>query len=86
MGGTEPSQFYHNLKIAAGEAEGRATALPGTTATSTSGSRPLQAVFAVTGDANLDRRMDEVIGVIARPACRWLLRIPRLDPQPRRRP
>ena len=39
---------------------------PGTTATSTSGSKRPPRVYAVAKDAALDRRMDEVIGVIAR--------------------
>lgn len=66
MGGTEPSQFYHNLKIAAGEAEGRHHGPAWNDGDFYKWLEAASAVFAVTGDANLDRRMDEVIGVITR--------------------
>lgn len=66
MEGTEPSQFYHNLKIAAGEAEGHHHGPPWNDGDFYKWLEAAAAVFAVTGNAQVDRRMDEVIGVIAR--------------------
>lgn len=66
MGGTEPSQFYHNLKIAAGEAEGRHRGPAWNDGDFYKWLEAASAVFAVTNDAALDRRIDEVIRVIAR--------------------
>lgn len=66
MEGTEPSQFYHNLRIAAGEAEGRHRGPSWNDGDFYKWLEAAAAVFAVTGDAEVDRRLDRVIEVIAR--------------------
>lgn len=66
MGGTEPSQFYHNFAIAAGLAEGRHRGPPWNDGDFYKWLEAAAALLAVAKDEGLDRRMDEVIGVIAR--------------------
>jgi DUF1680 family protein len=66
MEGTEPSQFYHNFLIAAGEAKGRHRGAPFNDGELYKCLEATAAVYAVTKDDNLDRRMDEVIRVLSR--------------------
>ncbi len=66
MGGTEPSQFYQNLRIAAGEAEGNHRGPGWNDGDFYKWVEAASATYAITKDADLDRRMDEVIDVIAR--------------------
>ena len=66
MGGTEPSQFFQNLRIAAGQAEGDHRGPGWNDGDFYKWIEAAAATYAITKDADLDRRMDEVIGVIAR--------------------
>jgi uncharacterized protein len=66
MRGTEPSQFLHNFRIAAGEAEGRHRGPAWNDGDFYKWLEAAAAAYAVSRDAETDRRMDEVIGVIAR--------------------
>jgi DUF1680 family protein len=64
MSGTEPSQFYHNFRIAAGLAEGRHRGPPWNDGDFYKWLEAAAAVLAVAPDPDLDRRLDEVIRVI----------------------
>jgi DUF1680 family protein len=66
MVGTEPSQFLQNLRIAAGEVQGKHRGPPWNDGDFYKWLEAAAAAFAVSHDATLDRRMDAVIGVIAR--------------------
>jgi DUF1680 family protein len=66
MDGTEPSQFLHNFRIAAGEAQGRHRGASFNDGEVYKWLEATAAMFAVMPDKDLDRRMDEVIRVIGR--------------------
>jgi DUF1680 family protein len=66
MRGTEPSQFLHNFRIAAGLAEGTHRGPGWNDGDFYKWLEAAATVHAVTGDRALDRLMDEAIGVIAR--------------------
>jgi DUF1680 family protein len=65
LGGTEYSQFYHNFLIAAGREPGRHRGPSFNDGDVYKWLEAAAAVFAVTHDADLDRRMDEVIATLA---------------------
>jgi DUF1680 family protein len=64
MGGVEYSQFYRNFELAAGLVEGRHRGPPWNDGDFYKWLEAAAAVFAVTEDQVLDRRMDEVIRTI----------------------
>jgi DUF1680 family protein len=64
MSGTEPSQFYHNFRIAAGLAAGRHRGPPWNDGDFYKWLEAAAAILAVAHDPALDRRLDEVIRVI----------------------
>ncbi len=64
MQGTEPSQFFHNFRIAAGLAEGKHEGPGWNDGDFLKWLEAAAAVHAVSKDEELDRRMDEVIRVI----------------------
>jgi DUF1680 family protein len=64
MSGTEPSQFYHNFLIAAGQAEGRHRGPAFNDGDLYKWLEAAAAVYAVTHDRELDQRMDEVIATL----------------------
>jgi DUF1680 family protein len=66
MSGTEPSQFLHNFRIAAGLEEGRHRGPGWNDGDFYKWLEAAAAVSAVTKDEALDRRLDEVIEIIAR--------------------
>jgi DUF1680 family protein len=66
MEGTEHSQFLHNFRIAAGMAEGRHRGPPFNDGDCYKWLEAVAAVYAVTRDRELDRRMQEAIRVIAK--------------------
>jgi DUF1680 family protein len=66
LGGMEYSQFYHNLLIAAGEAKGQHRGAPFNDGEVYKWLEAAAAVYAVTRDNDLGRRMDEVIRVVGR--------------------
>ena len=66
MGGTEPSQFLHNFRVAAGDEKGRHRGPPWNDGDFYKWLEAAAAVYAVTKNPALDRRMDEVIAVLAR--------------------
>lgn len=66
MEGTEPSQFLHNFRIAAGLASGKHRGPPWNDGDFCKWLEAVAAVCAITKDATLDRRMDEAIAVIAK--------------------
>jgi hypothetical protein len=66
MEGTNYSQFYENFRIAAGLSEGRHRGAPFNDGDFYKWLEAACAVLAVTHDAELDRRIDEVVGVIAK--------------------
>jgi DUF1680 family protein len=66
MEGTERSQFLHNFRIAAGLAEGKHRGPPWNDGDLYKWLEAVAAVYAVTRDPALDRRMDETIAVIAK--------------------
>lgn len=66
MKGTEPSQFFENLRIAAGQAEGQHRGPSWNDGDFYKWLEAAAAVYAVAPDPELDRRMDEVIAVIVR--------------------
>lgn len=65
MAGTEPSQFLHNFKIAAGQVPGRHRGPAWNDGDYYKYLEARAAVFAVTKDRALDREMDEAVKVIA---------------------
>src|SRR5262245_11026009 len=65
MEGTEHSQFLHNFVIAAGRAKGRHRGPPWNDGDLYKWLEAAAAVYAITRDPALDRRMDEVIRVVA---------------------
>src|SRR5262249_1522833 len=66
MGGKEPSQFYQNFKIAAGLADGTHRGPPWNDGDFYKWLEAAAAMYALTKDEALDRRMDAIIEVIAR--------------------
>lgn len=66
MEGTEPSQFLHNFRIAAGLAEGKHRGPPWNDGDFYKWLEAAAAVYAVTKDEKLGRQMDEVIAVLAK--------------------
>jgi DUF1680 family protein len=66
MEGTEPSQFLHNFRIAAGTADGRHRGPPWNDGDCYKWLEAVAAVYAVTPDPQLARQMDEAVRVIAR--------------------
>jgi DUF1680 family protein len=66
MEGTNYSQFYQNFRIAAGLAEGRHRGPPFNDGDFYKWLEAASAVVAVTKDAQLERRLDEIIADIAR--------------------
>src|SRR5262249_50720421 len=64
LGGTKYSQFYHNFRIAAGQEKGRHRGPAFNDADVYRWLEAVAAVYAVTGDAELDRLMDGVIATI----------------------
>lgn len=65
MEGTERSQFQHNFRIAAGLAAGKHRGPPWNDGDFYKWLEAAAAVYAVTKDPALDRRMDDAIAVIA---------------------
>lgn len=65
MSGTEPSQFLHNFKVAAGLVAGRHRGPRWNDGDFYKWIEAASALMAVARDDALDRRLDEVIGVIA---------------------
>src|SRR5262249_57786612 len=65
LGGTEHSQFYHNFLIAAGREQGRHRGAAFNDGDVYKWLEAAAAVYALTRDAELDRRMDEVIATLA---------------------
>jgi DUF1680 family protein len=65
MSGTEPSQFLHNFKVAAGLAAGRHRGPRWNDGDFYKWIEAASALVAASRDEALDRRLDEVIGVIA---------------------
>ena len=66
MEGTEHSQFLENFRIAAGLKEGKHRGPPWNDGDCYKWLEAAAAVYAVTRDVDLDRRMDEAIRIIAR--------------------
>ncbi|MBX6311658.1 MAG: glycoside hydrolase family 127 protein [Isosphaeraceae bacterium] len=66
MRGTEPSQFYHNFRIAAGLDEGKHRGPSWNDGDFYKWIEAASAALAITPDEGLDHLLDEVIGVIAR--------------------
>ena len=66
MEGTEPSQYFRNFQIAAGLEEGQHDGPPFNDGDFYKWLEAASAVFAVTRDPAIDRRMDAVISVVAR--------------------
>jgi hypothetical protein len=66
MEGTNYSQFYQNFRIAAGLAEGRHRGAPFNDGDFYKWLEGACAVLAVTRDAKLDQKVEDIIGVIAR--------------------
>ncbi|HEY2157067.1 MAG TPA: beta-L-arabinofuranosidase domain-containing protein, partial [Isosphaeraceae bacterium] len=66
MSGTEPSHFLHNFKVAAGLVEGRHRGPRWNDGDFYKWIEAASALLAASWDDALDRRLDEVIGVIAR--------------------
>jgi DUF1680 family protein len=66
LSGTKYSQFYHNFLIAAGQEKGRHRGAAFNDADVYRWLEAVAAVYAVTRDAALDRRMDQVIATIGR--------------------
>lgn len=66
MSGTEPTQFLHNFKVAAGLVEGRHRGPRWNDGDFYKWIEAASALLAVARDDDLERRLDEVIGVIAR--------------------
>jgi DUF1680 family protein len=66
MEGTEHSQFLHNFRIAAGLADGKHRGPPWNDGDFYKWLEAAAAVYAVTKDPALDRRMDDAIAVIAK--------------------
>jgi DUF1680 family protein len=64
MSGTEPSQFYQNLRIAAGEADGNHRGPGWNDGDFYKWIEAASATYAITKDADLARLLDEVIRVI----------------------
>jgi DUF1680 family protein len=65
MSGTEPSQFLHNFKVAAGLVEGRHRGPRWNDGDFYKWIEAASALLAVARDDALERRLDDVIGVIA---------------------
>ncbi len=65
MEGTEPSQFLHNFRIAAGQARGTHRGPPWNDGDFYKWLEAAAAVYAVTKDPALDRWMDDDIAVVA---------------------
>src|SRR5262245_66362714 len=66
MEGTRHSQFLHNFRIAAGLEKGRHRGPPWNDGDFYKWLEAVAAVYAVTRDPALDRRMDAAIEVLAR--------------------
>jgi len=66
MMGTNYTQFFRNFEIAAGVAEGRSRGAPFNDGDFYKWMEGACAVLAVAKEAGLERRLDEIIGVIAR--------------------
>ena len=66
MGGTEPSQFLENFRVAAGERSGKHRGPGWNDGDTLKWVEAASAVLALTRDARLDRRLDEIIAVIVR--------------------
>jgi len=66
MSGTEPSQFFHNLRIAAGDVEGKHRGPQWNDGDFYKWLEAAAAILAVVKDDELDRHVDEAITVIAR--------------------
>ena len=66
MAGTELSQFLHNFRIAAGQAEGKHRGPPWNDGDFYKWLEAAAAVYAVTRDPALDRQLDDAIAVIAK--------------------
>jgi uncharacterized protein len=66
MGGTEPGQFYQNLRIAAGDVDGNHRGPGWNDGDFYKWIEAASATYAITKETDLDRRMDEVIATIAR--------------------
>src|SRR5262249_55685784 len=66
MEGTEHSQFLHTFRIAAGLAAGRHRGPPWNDGDLYKWLEAAAAVYAVTRDPALDRRMDQTIAVVAK--------------------
>ncbi len=66
MEGTRRSQFLHNFRIAAGLAEGKRRGPPFNDGDCCKWLEAAAAVYAVTKDPALDRRMDAAVAVIAK--------------------
>jgi DUF1680 family protein len=66
MEGTERSQFLHNFRVAAGLAAGKHRGPPWNDGDFYKWLEAAAAVYAVTKDPALDRRMDDAIAVIAK--------------------
>jgi DUF1680 family protein len=64
MKGTEPSQFFHNFRLAAGLDRGKHRGPPWNDGDFYKWLEGAAAVYAVTKDQALDRQMDEVIRVL----------------------
>ena len=64
--GTAKSQFWHNFRIAAGEVDGTHRGPPWNDGDSYKWLEAAAAVYAVTRDPALDRRMDACVALIAR--------------------
>ncbi len=66
MGGTEPGQFFENLRIAAGDSEGVHHGPGWNDGDFYKWLEAASAVYSVTKDKEIDQRLDAVIDVIAR--------------------
>jgi DUF1680 family protein len=66
MSGTNYSQFYQNFRIAAGLAEGRHRGAPFNDGDFYKWLESASAVLAITNDAKLEERLEEVVNVIAK--------------------
>jgi DUF1680 family protein len=66
MEGTNYSQFYENFRIAAGLSEGKHRGAPFNDGDFYKWLEGASAVLAVTHDAQLEQRIDEIVGVIAK--------------------
>ena len=66
MGGTEPSQFFENMRIAAGDSKGRHRGPAWNDGDFYKWLEAASAVYGVTRNEAIDRRLDAVIDVISR--------------------